>query len=109
MGIVILFYQQQNVVNIDLYLPDQFYLKDNIIINIRAGPFLSPLGPLVFQILIPSKIVLQISLRQNITALELIEGGQKIPQPQYRAEKRNEVLFSPFPNDLRLGQRKFFC
>ena len=106
--IVILFYQQQNIVNIDLDLPDQLYLKDNIIINIGAGPFLSTFGPLVFQILIPSKIVLQIPLRQNIAMPELIEGRQNIPQPQYRTEKRNEIFLILLSNDLRLRQRKPF-
>ena len=44
---------------------------------------------------------------QDITALELVKGGQDIPHPQDRAEKRNEVLFILLPNDPRFRQRKF--
>ena len=104
---MVLLYQKQNVVDIDFHLPDQLYLKDDIVVDIGAFPSLPPLGPLVLQVLVAAQIILQVPLRQDITALELVKGGQDIPHPQDRAEKRNEVLFILLPNDPRFRQRKF--
>lgn len=73
MGIVVLGYKHKDVVNIDFDLLDKLDFKYNIINNIFKLALLSALIPLVTEVLIPSEIVLQITLRKDLFALKFIK------------------------------------
>ena len=71
MGIMILLHKHQNIINIDFYLTNQFNLKYHIICNIRT--FLPLVFPLVAQILITTKIILQITLSNQFFLFKFIK------------------------------------
>ena len=87
----ILLHQHQNVVNVDLHLPDQFHLKNNII---HDTVFVAGLGlDLLVYVVVCTGIVLKINLGQNLMPHKTVKCRQDIPQAQNIAEKDDEILF----------------
>ena len=68
-----------------------------------ANWILSALVPLVAEVLIPSEIVLQITLGKDLFALKFIERREQITHTKDSAEQRNKILLVLLSNNLRLG------
>ena len=66
-GIVVLLYQHQDIINVDLDLADQLNFKDDIIGNVLFLAFCT-VYPLVPQILVAAQIVLQIPFGDDFLA-----------------------------------------
>ena len=96
MGIVILLDENENVVNIDFNLLDEFNFKNNVVgdvLFIFAGPAIFPFIP---QVLIAAEIVLKVTLTQNLISGKVIKRNQQIPHPQYCAKQHNKVFLALF-------------
>ena len=98
-GIMILLYKHQNIINVDFYLPDQFNFKHHIICNIRTFPTFP--FPLVTQILITSKVVLQIALRNQLIPLKFVKGKQKVSHTKNSTKQSNKILLVLLSDNLR--------
>jgi hypothetical protein len=58
MGVMVLFDQHQDVVNVDFDLPNQLHLKHHIIGDVLFGFIMLLVAPFIPQILIAAQIVL---------------------------------------------------
>ena len=106
MGIMVLFDQHQNIVNVNFDLPNQFHLEHHIIRDVLFSFIVLLTAPFVPQVLIATQVVLQIPFRDELIALEIIKGGQQVPHPQQCTKQHNKVLLVLLSDDLWLCQRE---
>ena len=76
---MVLLHQHQDIVDIDLYLLDQFDLKDDIVIDVLFIPGVLP-AIFVIQVDIPALIILQIPCGMRLHFFKLVKRGQDISQ-----------------------------
>ena len=74
MGVMVLFDQHQNVVNVNFDLPNQFHLEHHIIRDVLFGFIMLLIAPFISQVLIAAQVILQIPFRDQLVALEIIKG-----------------------------------
>ena len=109
MSVMVLFDQHQDVVNVDFHLPNQLHLKHHIIGDVLFGFIVLFVAPFIPQILIAAKIILQITLRNQLVALEIIKGGQQVPHPQQCAKQHDKIFLVLLSYNLRICQREPVC
>ena len=95
-GIMVLGNQDENVVDVNLHLPDQFHLKDNVIIDVFPVSVL-PGAILLVEVNVFALIVLKSPFRHALFPLKFIKGSQHIFQPQNAAIEYDKrfLFFSP--------------
>ena len=98
------FDKQKNIINIDFDLTDQLDFKHHIVGDVLFLPVTPPLAPFLAQILIPSEIVLQVALGQQIFPRKLIERRKQIAHPKDRPKQRDKMFLILFSFHTRLGQ-----
>ena len=98
--------EHQNVVDIDLDLLDKFDFKDNIVRDILFFAAWFTVFPLISQVLIATKVVLKVSLAQNLISSKFIKGSQQVPHPQNCTEQYDKFLLLLFTRDTLLRQRE---
>ena len=86
MLVVVLLHEHQDIVNVYLYLLDQLDLEDDVIRDVRALALFAFSPPFVPQVLILSKIILQVALGDLLFPGELVERLQKVPHLQDGSE-----------------------
>ena len=104
MGIMILFYQHQDIVDIDLHLADELRLEDYILRDIFFI-MLFPAVPLFFDIEIPPLVILPVTGGKNFPPFEFIERRKQISHAKQDAEEQDEFLLLFFADDIS-AQRK---
>ena len=97
MTVMVLRNKDQDIVDINLYLLDKLYFKDNI----GQLTFFTALSPFVTQVLIPSEVVLKITLGDDLSALKLVKAHKQITHTQDSTEQSDKLLLPFFSNDLR--------
>ena len=78
MAVMILLHKHKDIVDINLNLFDQFYFKYNIIGDVCTLTVLSLPLPFITKVLIPSKIILEVSFRYDLLAGKIIEGYEQV-------------------------------
>ena len=89
-AVFVLLDEHEDIIDVDLDLLDQLDLKDDVLCDIFLIAVLFLL-PFVAQILISTKVGLQIALRDQLFPCEIIKRAEKIPHPQHSAEQQDEV------------------
>ena len=102
--VMILLDKQKDVVNIDLNLTDQLDFKHHIVGDVLFLPVTPPLAPFIAQILIPSEIILQVPLGQQIFPRKLIERRKQIAHPKDCPEQCDKMLLILISLHTRLRQ-----
>ena len=98
--IIIFLHQHKNIVNIDLDLFYQFDLKDNIIRNIGTFVISSTTIPFIIQVLIFTKIVLKIALREDFHPHKIIEGKEQISHAKNCPKECDKILLILLADNL---------
>ena len=79
-AVMILLYEKQYIVDIYFYLPYKLDLKDNVVIDILC--FVVCPRPVLVEVDIYRLVVLEISFRENIIPLELVECCKDVSESQ---------------------------
>lgn len=104
-AVLVLLDEHEDIVDVDLDLLDQLDLKDDILCDIFLIAVLFLL-PFVAQILISTKVGLQIALRDQLFPCEIIKRTEKISHSQHSAEQQDEVTLILLADDRRLRERE---
>lgn len=90
--------EHQDVVDVDLDLLDELDLEDDVVVDrFLLGRIGAP--ELGVEVEVDRLVVLIVALGEELIAGEVVEGGQDGPQPQDRAEDRDEVLLRSLADD----------
>ena len=96
--------KHQNVVNVDLHLPDELDLEGNIIVDILFVPVCFRAIRLI-KVEIHALVILKIPLRQDFSACKLVKRAEDLFEPQDIAVELDEILLLLLANDW-LAERK---
>ena len=89
---MILLHEHENVVDVNIYLPNQFQLEHDIVVDILLLRIPLPRQYMVY-IEIGTLVVLQIARRQQrIVLREVVKCREDIPQAQDAAEDPHKIL-----------------
>ena len=96
---MILLHKQQNVVDIDVHLPDQFQLEHDIVVDILLLR-ISRARHLAMNVQVHALVILQIARwQERIILLEIIKRRENVPEAQNAAEDAHEILLRLLAQD----------
>lgn len=84
-GIVTLVNKHEGVIYVDFDLLDKLNFKYNIIVDVLFFGILA-FGEVLIQIDLHALVILKISIRQDLVAREIIQGGKYVFEPQDSTE-----------------------